>query len=137
MSKITILTGLAFNWGTLLGWSAVAGAVNWSVCLPLYAGGVFWTLVYDSIYAHQVGLVALRVLYHLTIAGQVRRRKCRHPLNSSALRRADPPNSQRALSIIHLSDWSRRCSQCSGNALLSRPRSWSCPARTCSLENRL
>ncbi|EIN10583.1 4-hydroxybenzoate polyprenyl transferase [Punctularia strigosozonata HHB-11173 SS5] len=45
--------GLAFNWGALLGWSAVAGAVNWSVCLPLYAGGVAWTLVYDSIYAHQ------------------------------------------------------------------------------------
>lgn len=46
--------GLAFNWGALLGWSAVAGAVNWSVCLPLYAGGICWTLVYDSIYAHQV-----------------------------------------------------------------------------------
>ncbi|KNZ73832.1 Para-hydroxybenzoate--polyprenyltransferase, mitochondrial [Termitomyces sp. J132] len=46
--------GLAFNWGALLGWSAVAGAVNWAVCLPLYAGGVCWTLVYDSIYAHQV-----------------------------------------------------------------------------------
>ncbi|KAG7097120.1 hypothetical protein E1B28_004498 [Marasmius oreades] len=45
--------GLAFNWGALLGWSAVAGAVDWSVCLPLYAGGVCWTLVYDSIYAHQ------------------------------------------------------------------------------------
>ncbi|KAG6832933.1 hypothetical protein H0H92_004817 [Tricholoma furcatifolium] len=46
--------GLAFNWGALLGWSAVAGTVNWAVCLPLYAGGVCWTLVYDSIYAHQV-----------------------------------------------------------------------------------
>ncbi|CAL1701470.1 unnamed protein product [Somion occarium] len=45
--------GLAFNWGALLGWSAVAGSVNWSVCLPLYAGGICWTLVYDSIYAHQ------------------------------------------------------------------------------------
>ncbi|KAI0080639.1 para-hydroxybenzoate-polyprenyltransferase [Panus rudis PR-1116 ss-1] len=45
--------GLAFNWGALLGWSAVAGTVNWSVCLPLYAGGICWTLVYDSIYAHQ------------------------------------------------------------------------------------
>ncbi|OJT12539.1 4-hydroxybenzoate polyprenyltransferase, mitochondrial [Trametes pubescens] len=45
--------GLAFNWGAMLGWSAVAGAVDWSVCLPLYAGGVCWTLVYDSIYAHQ------------------------------------------------------------------------------------
>ena len=48
------VTGLAFNWGALLGWSAVAGSVNWAVCLPLYAGGVCWTLVYDSIYAHQV-----------------------------------------------------------------------------------
>ena len=38
----------------MLGWSAVAGSVNWSVCLPLYAGGVAWTLVYDTIYAHQV-----------------------------------------------------------------------------------
>ncbi|EFI27734.1 para-hydroxybenzoate-polyprenyltransferase [Coprinopsis cinerea okayama7 len=45
--------GLAFNWGALLGWSAVAGTVDWAVCLPLYAGGVCWTLVYDSIYAHQ------------------------------------------------------------------------------------
>jgi len=45
--------GIAFNWGALLGWSAVAGSVNWAVCLPLYAGGVCWTLVYDSIYAHQ------------------------------------------------------------------------------------
>ncbi|KAI0921367.1 hypothetical protein AcW2_006359 [Taiwanofungus camphoratus] len=45
--------GLAFNWGALLGWSAVAGSVNWSVALPLYAGGICWTLVYDSIYAHQ------------------------------------------------------------------------------------
>lgn len=46
--------GLAFNWGALLGWSAVVGTVDWAVCLPLYAGGVCWTLVYDSIYAHQV-----------------------------------------------------------------------------------
>jgi len=45
--------GLAFNWGALLGWSAVAGSTDWSICLPLYTGGVCWTLVYDSIYAHQ------------------------------------------------------------------------------------
>lgn len=50
-------SGLAFNWGALLGWSAVAGVVNWQVCLPLYASGVCWTLVYDSIYAHQVCLL--------------------------------------------------------------------------------
>jgi 4-hydroxybenzoate polyprenyltransferase len=51
--ELTIDKGLAFNWGALLGWSAVAGTVDWAVCLPLYAGGVCWTLVYDSIYAHQ------------------------------------------------------------------------------------
>lgn len=51
---IIIKKGLAFNWGALLGWSAVAGTVDWSVCLPLYAGGICWTLVYDSVYAHQV-----------------------------------------------------------------------------------
>jgi 4-hydroxybenzoate polyprenyltransferase len=31
----------------------VSGAVHWPVAGALYAGGVFWTLVYDSIYAHQ------------------------------------------------------------------------------------
>ncbi|KAI0053059.1 4-hydroxybenzoate polyprenyl transferase [Auriscalpium vulgare] len=57
MKRIThwpqAVLGLAFNWGALLGWSAVAGAVNWAVAAPLYAGGILWTLVYDSIYAHQ------------------------------------------------------------------------------------
>lgn len=31
----------------------MSGAVYWPVAGALYAGGVFWTLVYDSIYAHQ------------------------------------------------------------------------------------
>lgn len=57
MKRITYwpqaVLGLAFNWGAFLGWSAIAGTVNWHVCLPLYLGGVCWTLVYDSIYAHQ------------------------------------------------------------------------------------
>ena len=49
-------TGLAFNWGALLGWPALLGAdmMNWSVVLPLYTSGIFWTLAYDTIYAHQV-----------------------------------------------------------------------------------
>lgn len=45
--------GLTFNWGALLGWAAVQGACDWAVVLPLYAGGVCWTLVYDTLYAHQ------------------------------------------------------------------------------------
>ena len=42
------------NWGALLGWSAVQGSCDWLICLPLYTAGVFWTLFYDTIYAHQV-----------------------------------------------------------------------------------
>ena len=36
--------GLAFNWGALLGWSAVRGECNWSVCLPLFVAGWSWTM---------------------------------------------------------------------------------------------
>lgn len=45
--------GLTFNWGALLGWAAVHGSCQWDVVLPLYASGVAWTLIYDTIYAHQ------------------------------------------------------------------------------------
>lgn len=45
--------GLTFNWGALLGYAAVQGSCNWPIVVPLYLGGVCWTLVYDTIYAHQ------------------------------------------------------------------------------------
>ncbi|GMY33312.1 4-hydroxybenzoate polyprenyltransferase, mitochondrial-like [Fagus crenata] len=45
--------GLTFNWGALLGWAAVKGSLDPAIVLPLYISGVFWTLVYDTIYAHQ------------------------------------------------------------------------------------
>ncbi|KAK1325689.1 hypothetical protein QJS10_CPA01g00105 [Acorus calamus] len=45
--------GLTFNWGALLGWTAVKGSLDPAITLPLYGAGVFWTLVYDTIYAHQ------------------------------------------------------------------------------------
>ncbi|MEK9646052.1 MAG: UbiA family prenyltransferase, partial [Alphaproteobacteria bacterium] len=44
--------GLAFNWGALLGWAAVRGDLELPAAL-LYVGGIFWTLGYDTIYAHQ------------------------------------------------------------------------------------
>lgn len=54
--------GLTFNWGALLGYAAVAGGSKLAVldldrpflpALLLYAGGLFWTLGYDTIYAIQ------------------------------------------------------------------------------------
>lgn len=56
MKRITYwpqaVLGLAFNWGALVGWSAIHGALSLAPLL-LYAGGICWTLAYDTIYAHQ------------------------------------------------------------------------------------
>jgi 4-hydroxybenzoate polyprenyltransferase len=56
MKRITwwpqLFLGLNFNWGALLGWTAVTGALGWPPLL-LYLGGILWTLGYDTIYAHQ------------------------------------------------------------------------------------
>src|SRR5262245_17403715 len=47
-----IVLGLAFKWGALVGWSAIAGSLS-PPSLVLYAGCVLWTIGYDTIYAHQ------------------------------------------------------------------------------------
>ncbi len=44
--------GLTFNWGALLGFAAETGHLVLPAFL-LYAGCFFWTLGYDTIYAHQ------------------------------------------------------------------------------------
>ena len=56
MKRITywpqLFLGLAFNWGALVGYTSLTGQLH----LPagaLYAAGIFWTLGYDTIYAHQ------------------------------------------------------------------------------------
>lgn len=61
--------GLAFNWGALLGFSAVNGYLS-GAALLLYAAGFFWTIGYDTIYAHQdkdddlmVGLKSTAILF--------------------------------------------------------------------------
>lgn len=44
--------GLTFNFGALMGWSAITGELPWQAWV-LYASGFFWTLGYDTIYAMQ------------------------------------------------------------------------------------
>jgi len=47
-----LFLGFTFNWGALMGWAAVRGTVEFpAICL--YIGCIFWTLGYDTIYAHQ------------------------------------------------------------------------------------
>ena len=48
------MLGLTFNWGALMGGAAATGQVPWAIVLPLYCGCVCWTMVYDTVYAHQV-----------------------------------------------------------------------------------
>ncbi len=56
MKRVThwqqLVLGFTFNWGALLGWSAVHGSLG-APALALYFAGIFWTLGYDTIYAHQ------------------------------------------------------------------------------------
>src|SRR5215469_13985570 len=44
--------GLTFNWGALMGYAAAKDRLD-PAPLLLYAAGIAWTLVYDTIYAHQ------------------------------------------------------------------------------------
>jgi 4-hydroxybenzoate polyprenyltransferase len=56
MKRITwwpqFFLGLAFNWGAVLGYAAVADTLDWTA-LALYAAGIAWTLGYDTVYALQ------------------------------------------------------------------------------------
>lgn len=51
-----VVLGMTFNWGAILGWVAVRGGgenIDWTVVGPLYVAGIAWTVVYDTLYAHQ------------------------------------------------------------------------------------
>lgn len=56
MKRITywpqLFLGFTFNWGALMGWTAITGSLSLTPIL-LYGAGIFWTLGYDTIYAHQ------------------------------------------------------------------------------------
>ena len=56
MKRITywpqLWLGLTFNWGALVGYSAITGTLS-PAAFALYGAGIFWTLGYDTIYAHQ------------------------------------------------------------------------------------
>ena len=47
-----LFLGITFNYGLLLGWTAIQGQVNITVIL-FYLGAIFWTLGYDTIYGYQ------------------------------------------------------------------------------------
>ena len=56
MKRVTwwpqLFLGLAFSWGTLIGWTSQVASIG-PTSLLLYAGCVLWTIGYDTIYALQ------------------------------------------------------------------------------------
>ena len=48
-----LVLGMTFNWGALMGWTAVLGEISLQHTIPLYISGVCWTLVYDTLYGYQ------------------------------------------------------------------------------------
>lgn len=51
-----VMLALTFNWGVIMGYAAIRGTIGLSdlaILLPIYLGANFWTLYYDTIYAHQ------------------------------------------------------------------------------------
>lgn len=51
-----VMLALTMNWGVLMGYAAVRGTIgisDLSSLLPIYLGSIFWTMYYDTIYAHQ------------------------------------------------------------------------------------
>lgn len=44
--------GVTFNFGVLIGWASITGSVS-APAIIMYVGAFFWTLGYDTIYAHQ------------------------------------------------------------------------------------
>ena len=57
MKRITwwpqVFLGITFNWGALLGWISVSNNFSSVYPLFLYIACIFWTIGYDTIYAHQ------------------------------------------------------------------------------------
>ena len=56
MKRVTdwpqLFLGFAFSWGAFMGWAAYYGSLTITPFL-LYIGCIFWTIGYDTIYAHQ------------------------------------------------------------------------------------
>ena len=56
MKRITwwpqVFLGITFNWGAIMGWTAATGEITYH-CMIMYIGCIFWTIGYDTIYAHQ------------------------------------------------------------------------------------
>jgi len=60
--SLSVSTGLTLNWGVLIGWSAVHGGALTLPGVTLYLSTAVWSMIYDSIYSHQVAIVIVTMV---------------------------------------------------------------------------
>lgn len=48
-----VMISICFSWGCLLGFPAVLAPLNLWVAGPLFLSNFFWSMIYDTVYAHQ------------------------------------------------------------------------------------
>ena len=57
MKRITwypqLYLGICFNWGILVGYTAISNDAPTVEVIIFYIGSIFWTIAYDTIYAFQ------------------------------------------------------------------------------------
>jgi len=58
------VAGITLNWGVMIAWSAIHGSLT-TPGFVLYTSCVLWTMIYDTIYSHQVCSQALHFLLAL------------------------------------------------------------------------
>ena len=74
MKRITywpqLFLGLTFNIGVLISYSSITNTIDFEIMF-LYLAGIFWTLGYDTIYAHQdreddlkIGIKSTAILFN-------------------------------------------------------------------------
>lgn len=48
-----VMISINFSWGCLLGFPAVLAPLNYMAAVPLFLSNFLWSMIYDTIYAHQ------------------------------------------------------------------------------------
>lgn len=60
--SLSVTTGLTLNWGVLVAWSVVHGGTMTLPGITLYLSTAIWSMIYDSIYSHQVAVVIVTMV---------------------------------------------------------------------------
>jgi len=57
-------SGITLNWGVMIAWSAIHGSLT-TPGFVLYLSCVLWTMIYDTIYSHQVSSYRQQFRVHI------------------------------------------------------------------------